>query len=151
VGGRKESVKGRQQRAERVVRKRQLALWNILSAKALSFHSRHHSTGLALWNILSAKALSFHSRHHSTGLALWNIASVEKLDLGRVSIPRGEPQSRKARQVLRTTEFFKNITAEAKSLSAWRKAHSALRTEFRVLSTKPKLLSAKGIAQSVIR
>jgi len=107
VGGRKESVKGRQQRAERVVRKRQPALWNI--------------------------------------------ASVEKLDLGRVSIPRGEPQSRKARQVLRTTEFFKNITAEAKSLSAWRKAHSALRTEFRVLSTKPKLLSAKGIAQSIIR
>ncbi len=31
-------------------------------------------------------------------LALWNIASVEKLDLGRVSIPRGEPQRRKGRQ-----------------------------------------------------
>ncbi len=29
---------------------------------------------------------------------------------------------------------FKNITAEAKSLSAWRKAHCAFRTEFRVLS-----------------
>ncbi len=41
------------------------------------------------------------SSWYSTGLALWNIASVEKLDLSRVGIPRGEPQRRKGRQVER--------------------------------------------------
>ncbi len=30
------------------------------------------------------------SSQYSTGRALWNIASVETLELGRVSIPRGE-------------------------------------------------------------
>ncbi len=45
-------------------------------------------------------------------LALWNSASGEQLDLGRVGIPRGEPQRRKGRQVPEKKEFFRNITAE---------------------------------------
>jgi hypothetical protein len=45
---------------------------------------------LAPWNILSMEALSFHSRHYSTGRAPWNIDLTEGELFTRNAIPQGE-------------------------------------------------------------
>ena len=45
---------------------------------------------LAPWNILSTEALSFHSRHYSTGRTPWNTHSAEVQLFVHSTIPQGE-------------------------------------------------------------
>ena len=47
---------------------------------------------LAPWNILSTEALSFHSRHYSTGRVPWNTYSTKIELFTQSAIPQGSPR-----------------------------------------------------------
>ncbi len=55
-----------------------------------SLLSTESAVRLAPWNILSTEALSFHSRHYSTGRTPWNTHSAEVQLFVHSTIPQGE-------------------------------------------------------------
>ncbi len=63
------------------------------------------------------KAFKAKRQTRRRGLALWNKAWGKHLDLGRASIPRGEPQRRKGRQG-KTAESSKQAAALSLELKA---------------------------------